>query len=438
MIMKLMSHWLTLLTLLSSSRDSKQIRQPKVLLVMLDGFGQVSLNRNLKNMMNLRRMYEEGVKAESGVIPVFPTLTTANIFALETGLYPKDFMDFHGSDELLPHYCEMNANCNRSICTDSDGKSRFRLFSRRSEKTWIEKVDEAIERLKESELFVSIYFDEFLLAYVKYGLNASEVVNKIDNMIGYLNYKTSDLNDVNLILLSSHGLTSISSRKLIEINRIIPSTAFASYRTLGMWIVRPKFDRQYDILYSRLVDSSVDLNFSVAHSDQYFERMNNRKKCILLIADFGYGLVDHKIPHDDDDVVGDGYIGTTESSTRGIFVANGPDFTTYRSVKAVNLVDLFLLLCRLLKLDPSRNNASVDQLNQALFPVTIKHIRTWERSGFGTWSLTASAVGNVFLVFAMASLFICTYVKRRKLKCDYTRVNTRGDDSQSDNAEQKN
>ncbi|KAK8547241.1 hypothetical protein V6N13_097957 [Hibiscus sabdariffa] len=72
------------------SRPLKQLENPVVLLVSSDGF---RFGYQFKTPTpNIHRLVENGVEAEMGLIPVFPSLTFPNHYSIVTGLYPA----YHG------------------------------------------------------------------------------------------------------------------------------------------------------------------------------------------------------------------------------------------------------------------------------------------------------------------------------------------------------
>ncbi|CAH8354253.1 unnamed protein product [Eruca vesicaria subsp. sativa] len=73
-----------------SSHPLKKLDKPVVLLISSDGF---RFGYQLKTKLpNIHRLITNGTEAETGLIPVFPTLTFPNHYSIVTGLYPA----YHG------------------------------------------------------------------------------------------------------------------------------------------------------------------------------------------------------------------------------------------------------------------------------------------------------------------------------------------------------
>ncbi|CAA7027534.1 unnamed protein product [Microthlaspi erraticum] len=74
----------------SIARPLKKLDKPVVLLISSDGF---RFGYQFKSKLpNIHRLIANGTEAETGLIPVFPTLTFPNHYSIVTGLYPA----YHG------------------------------------------------------------------------------------------------------------------------------------------------------------------------------------------------------------------------------------------------------------------------------------------------------------------------------------------------------
>ena len=75
-----------LLAVYFSSSATAKLHHPVVILISSDGF---RFGYQFKAPTpNIRRLIQDGTEAESGLIPVFPTLTFPNHYSIVTGLYP--------------------------------------------------------------------------------------------------------------------------------------------------------------------------------------------------------------------------------------------------------------------------------------------------------------------------------------------------------------
>ncbi|KAK1354885.1 Ectonucleotide pyrophosphatase/phosphodiesterase family member 3 [Heracleum sosnowskyi] len=72
------------------SRPLNKLRRPVVILISCDGFRFGYQHKT--PTPNIKRLIDQGTEAETGLIPVFPTLTFPNHNSIATGLYPA----YHG------------------------------------------------------------------------------------------------------------------------------------------------------------------------------------------------------------------------------------------------------------------------------------------------------------------------------------------------------
>src|SRR5882724_7054619 len=85
MILRLLRHVGLALLALGAARAADT---PPLILISLDGFRWDYLKLHPAETPNLRRLAHDGVVAD-GLIPVYPTNTFPNHYAIVTGLYPS-------------------------------------------------------------------------------------------------------------------------------------------------------------------------------------------------------------------------------------------------------------------------------------------------------------------------------------------------------------
>ncbi|CAI0405802.1 unnamed protein product, partial [Linum tenue] len=191
-----------------AARSLKKLDHPVVLLISADGF---RFGYQYKAPTpNIRRLIANGTEAETGLIPVFPTLTFPNHYSIVTGLYPA----YHGI---------INNNF-----VDPRSGAVFNMGSH-DPKWWLvpfeDRVDTALSYfdLPSSEIpeFLTLYFEDPDHQGHLVGpddLQVTEAVTHIDGLIGRLIgglEKRGVFEDVTIIMVGDHGMVGNCDKKLI-------------------------------------------------------------------------------------------------------------------------------------------------------------------------------------------------------------------------------
>ena len=230
---------------------------PYVILISVDGMRHDYIEKY--KPPTLKFLFEEGLSAKS-LIPIFPSKTFPNHYSIITGMYAENhgliansFYDpklqrkyslgkseevikgeWYGGEPLW-----VTAKKNKLVSAsffwvgseaDIQGHRPDYFFKYDGSIPGEKRVDQIIDWLKlPSKLrphFITLYFSEVDSAGHKYGPISKEVKSALYNIDDYIHrllLKISKLNlDINIILVSDHGMTNISNKRKIE----IPDTVF--------------------------------------------------------------------------------------------------------------------------------------------------------------------------------------------------------------------
>lgn len=358
----------------------------------------------LYKIPNFDMLASDGVKADK-LISSFPTNTFPNHYSIATGLYP----DHHGLINntffapdlgLLYRIGDRKAVENPAfyggepvwITAEKQGAISASFFWVGSEApikgiqptywkkyndriTYEERIDSVIKWFeypegKRPEL-VTLYFDEPDATGHDYGPvsgETGEIVTYLDKILGHLRSKLNTLpfaKKINLIVLSDHGMSHVTSERYINIRDIVPERMMKSiYGSNPFYLVQPQAGKKDSILH--LLNGTKGIR---AWSKDNLPRKWNygthpRITGIVAVADSSwyvgtrpfFGTLDGGA-HGYDNYNSDMY---------GIFYATGPAFRKSQRIDFLNNVDIYNLVCTILDLKPSDNDGDMERIQKIL------------------------------------------------------------------------
>ena len=377
----------------------KQVEKEKSYLVILsmDGFRWDYTTKT--QTPNFDKLAEMGVKAEA-IIPSFPTKTFPNHYTMATGLYP----DHHGIvmnsfyDSLLKKSYSIG---NREavgngdfyggepvwVTAEKQGLTTASLFWVGSEAeikgmrptTWKpyvpnmpygDRIDTVISWLnrpddKRPDL-IMWYFDQPDSDGHDFGPDSPEMVARIehlDSLLGVFLNKLEKLplaDKVNLIVTSDHGMGSISDDRVVMLNQYLDTVWIKRIKGSNpAFLIEPKpgFDDEIELALK-----TVD-HIKTWRKNQIPQRLhygnNHRISEFIVVADSAWSVFWDKKSK---------YLGGTHGydnqnkDMHAIFYAVGPAFKPAYTHKAFNNVDLYNLMCKILKLNPAPNDGEVSNI----------------------------------------------------------------------------
>ncbi|GFU52964.1 hypothetical protein NPIL_203881 [Nephila pilipes] len=363
---------------------------------------------------------KRGVKAQY-LKPVFPSLSYPNINSFSTGLYPENhgFVDNMLWDKKTNTFFEMIPAKNSSeprwwqaaepiwITAEKNGlrsalywwagcevkihgylpqiceRHRYDPPTEEGKRDMIERVDDIIEMFKPS---VRLSYERLDLAMIYYsgvdwaghyrGMDSPEFRNSVRYMDEVLDYmlkaidKAKLTNEVNIMVLSDHGMADVRNSTFISLEKY--SSDIKYQVNAGPISSLVPMDGKEDKLYKAIkADNITGLHVFLKKDipDSYHTRNAKRVGPIVLECDEAYFV---KALADPTKRVGDttffnyfgehGYAPNASSDMRAIFLATGPDFRTGLTTKPVEIIDLYNIMCHILKIDPLPNNGTWDNV----------------------------------------------------------------------------
>ena len=244
------------LTILAQPKPIRDLR-PTVILISLDGFRYDYLQRY--RPPNLNALARTGVRAR-WMIPSFPTKTFPNHYTIATGLYPQN----HGIVENNIYDPEFDAVFTLSdraevensrwwlgepiwVTAEKQGQRTASVFYPGTEAeiagirpTFWKRYDKEVSNEQRVETILSwldlaaeqrptlltLYFsdpDDAGHAHGPISLETKRAVAKVDREVGSLIAGLRDraiLNQVNLVIVSDHGMASVNWRRAIRLDEM--------------------------------------------------------------------------------------------------------------------------------------------------------------------------------------------------------------------------
>lgn len=371
-----------------------------VVLVSLDAY-RWDYNK-LYDTPNLNRIASDGVKADR-MIPSFPTITFPNHYSIATGLYP----DHHGlisNSFFAPDLNSFYRMADRTavenpafyggepvwVTAEKQGVKTASFFWVGSEApvagisptywkkydesvTYEERIDSVVKWLgypasKRPEL-VTLYFDEPDATSHSFGPVSAEtgkVVHRLDSLMGVLRNKLAalpDANKINLIILSDHGMASISHEKYVNLLSVVPKRMISSITGSNPFYLIDPTEGKID---SALLLLNKSEGLQAWKKEELPEKWNYgthpRIPGIVVVADSSWSIGTRP----DASSIRGGAHGYDNSNPdlHSIFYATGPAFKKNYTFNQMDNVDIYNLVCRLLDIKPSKNDGDPSHIKK--------------------------------------------------------------------------
>lgn len=373
-----------------------------VVLVSMDGFRWDY--SQIYNTPNLDKLALDGVMAER-LIPSFPTLTFPNHYTLATGLYP----DHHGlvnnnfpAPDIGLYYRmgDVSAVTNPAfyggepiwVTAENQGVKSATFYWVGSEApvkgrqasywkiydesiSYSSRIDTVVKWLSyppdKKPGFITLYFDEPDAVAHDYGPvspQTREVVERLDSLIGVLRKKLSALpfaEKINLIVLSDHGMAETSSERYVNIMDLVPERMISSmFGANPVYMINPAEGKKDSVLL--LLNKAEGLKaFEKNNLPKHLNYGTNiRIQDIVIIADSSWSIGTRN-PRSSYTGGAHGY-DNTNTDMHTIFYAAGPAFKKGYSFDRLNNVDIYNLICRILRIKPVKNDGNPKNIRKLL------------------------------------------------------------------------
>ena len=381
------------------------ISENYVLLVSFDGFRYDYIDN--VSTPSFDKVEKNGVKAES-LVPVFPSLTFPNHYSIATGCYPdkhriisnsfysktlnKTYSMYDKQSVLDSSFygCEpiwMTAEKNGIkaasyfwVGSEAIGKTPSIYKNYDSSISFTSRIDSVMAWFslpKESRPNLALlYFNEPDHTGHMFGPNSMEIEDAIiqsDQILGYLLSQIELLdikNNLDLIIVSDHGMSTVTEDKIIFLDDFIPKEE-ANYSGGGSILF---LDRKKGGYSKRKIFRHIEFveYMTVYKKDKIplqYHFVNEDSPDFLLVANDGWFISDHE----SSDKIGRTLNGMhgydpINKTMHGIFYAKGPSFQSNYKVKSFDNIYIYPLICEILGINPynSRKNE---------FDVNLQYLR---------------------------------------------------------------
>ncbi len=373
-----------------------------VILVSLDGLRWDYPDR--LETPALDYMEQHGVRAEA-LIPCFPTKTFPNHYSIATGLYPDEHgivnnsfydpwmdeeyfirkreavtnPDFYGGEPIwvTAEKQDVTTACFFWVGSEAPIKGVRPTYWKEYSKqiSYGARIDTAIHWLSLPEVkrphLITIYFEEPDATSHTFGpvsRQTDSVVLVMDSLVGVLITKLRQLPHyplIDLIVLSDHGMGSISEDKVVFLSDHLQQGWIETYQggnpSYNLSVTDGCLDLAYDALQK--VDHITTWKARKVPCHLHYGK-NPRCGDLVVVADSGWsvrwddrGSYDYGGAH--------GYV-PEDRDMQAIFYAMGPSFKTGYSQPAFSNLDIYSLIVRILDLKPAKTSGSMKKIKNML------------------------------------------------------------------------
>lgn len=366
-----------------------------LILISIDGFRWDYFDK--VDTPNLDKIINEGAKAE-GLKTSYPSKTFPNHISIVTGSYPSnhgiisnyfydaDFDEYFyigaGSKAAQdgkwinrePIWVTVENQLKRAMIMFwpmSDAKimgvrpSNYYVYS--DNPSAVSRMDQLLSWLdlagNDRPTFLASYFSIVDSAGHYYGPDAQGTIDEIvvvDHAIGHLLDGLESrgiLDEVNVIIVSDHGMTDTPASQVINIADYINLDDVVTIGGGPFMEIRPSEDN-IEAVYQSLQGIEHTQVFKKEDIPEKFHyKDNNRIEPILLLADEHWSIV---TPGRTPSLGTHGY-DPDYKSMNGIFIARGPGFKSGFLGAEVQNVHLYEMMCKLMGVTPSENDGNISQ-----------------------------------------------------------------------------
>lgn len=397
---------------------------PKVMLLSLDGFRYDYFDMAEKrgvNMSAFEKIKSQGVYIKR-IQNEFPTLTFPSHFSMVTGLHPES----HGIVDNVFYDPTINATFasrNQSTASDSrfydvgaepiwvtnqfqghksgvtfwigseakiKGQTPTYYLSPYNENiTFIQRIDTLMSWFDYENINLGLmYYHQPDRAGHIYGAASDEVFKAIEELNHGLDYlltsieKRPSLNCcLNLILSSDHGMTNISSDRVIYLSDYIHPNEYISApkksaEILTLW---PKPGHTARSLYDKLKDQHFRLNVYLKEElpTRFFYDSSDRIGPVVVYTDIGWTIIVDRSSGVTLKNKGSHGYDPDYKVMSPFLMAMGPLISKHQTTKledTIKLIDIYSLICLMLNLKPAPNNGSVCRVAPLLSYKSIANV----------------------------------------------------------------
>lgn len=378
----------------------------KVLLISFDGFRHDYLEKT--DTPNFDKLVENGVISE-GLIPIFPSNTFPNYYAIATGLYPENngFINNSMYDSTIGTWFSMG---DREQVENPDWYGGEPIWNtaekhgvRAGTMFWVgseapiqnmrpthwkrydgsmpnhDRIDSVLHWMtlgNEKEVdFGTLYFSFVDDAGHRHGPESEEVIQAIkqaDELIGYLRQRITELeltNQINKIFVADHGMAQLSRDRIVYIDDFI-ETENLDVVSWGDNFMMNGDVETIDEVYNQLKQNET--NFRVFKKEDLPERFrvknSPRFPDLIAIADIGYLIStrDHVESRQNYATGGTHGFDNQAKEMHGLLLVHGPDFKKGEQIPEIENVHIYELIAHLLNIDSAGTDGDINAIKSVL------------------------------------------------------------------------
>jgi|GEM_PF-6662 len=385
--------------------EASQKIKPIVILISIDGFRKAYLQQ-LK-VPQLTQLAQDGVSAE--LLPVFPSVTFVNHYSIATGLYPEHhgilLNEFYAPD--LKQYFTHQGHAPTAndpawwkgepiwVSAEKQGlltasafwpgtQARIAGFKPNYFQVYAEDSDPQIRAQQilhwldlpstKRPSLLMLYFENVDNAGHEFGPDADvvqEQAKRVDDALGSLiaGLKKRGLyQQVNIIIVSDHGMSSVDPTKVIDLLKYIKAQDLQAMTDHGaVMAIYPKPGKMAAV-YQALKNAPEPMQVyrGAEIPAQYHYRFPGRTPPILCVAE-EHAFILGSNRHIEKGI--HGYDPRLEDM-HGIFIAHGPAFKKGYSRPPFQNINIYALIAYLLHLRPAHTDGSLTTIEDVLIDST--------------------------------------------------------------------
>ena len=383
----------------SSGTDLSHYGEPStpLILISIDGFRWDYFDK--VETPNFDRLIANGSKAD-GLKTSYPSKTFPNHISIVTGNYPSnhgiisnyfydaDFDEYFyigaGSTaaqdgkwiDAEPIWVTIEKQAKRAMImfwpmSDAEimGIRPSKYYVYNEDPTNLDRMDQILSWLLHTgnarPSFLASYFSVVDSKGHSYGPDGDETIEAIrvvDKAIGHLINgleAQNILNEVNIMIVSDHGMTETPDTKVINIADYINLDDVVTVGGGPFMEIRPN-EGKLESVYQALQNIDNTQVFKKEDiPDKFNYKNNNRIEPILLLADEHWSIMTPgRTP-----IAGSHGYDPDYQSMNGIFIAHGPAFKSGFSGPEIHNIHLYEMMCKILGVVPANNDGSLDVSN---------------------------------------------------------------------------
>ena len=380
----------------SSGTDLSYYGKPStpLILISIDGFRWDYFDK--VETPNFDRLIANGSKAD-GLKTSYPSKTFPNHISIVTGNYPSnhgiisnyfydaDFDEYFyigaGSTaaqdgkwiDAEPIWVTIEKQAKRAMImfwpmSDAEimGIRPSKYYVYNEDPTNLDRMDQILSWLLHTgnarPSFLASYFSVVDSKGHSYGPDGDETIEAIrvvDKAIGHLINgleAQNILNEVNIMIVSDHGMTETPDTKVINIADYINLDDVVTVGGGPFMEIRPN-EGKLESVYQALQNIDNTQVFKKEDiPDKFNYKNNNRIEPILILADEHWSIMTPgRTP-----IAGSHGYDPDYQSMNGIFIAHGPAFKSGFSGPEIHNIHLYEMMCSIMNIIPANNDGSLE------------------------------------------------------------------------------